>query len=63
MIVGLPVVHRTGKDSEIYRISSIQDGDTCEIISYINGRAKTVSLSQLREAADEELMVGTRLKA
>ncbi len=62
MNVGFPVVHRTGKDSEIYRISKINEDGTCEIVSYINGRIKAISLSQIREAEDEELMIGVRIK-
>lgn len=62
MNVGFPVVHRAGNDSEIYRIDKINDDETCSIVSYINGRSKLISISQLREAEDEELMIGSRIK-
>ena len=44
------------------RISKFNDDDTCEIISYVNGRVKTLSISQLREADDIEIMIGSRMK-
>ncbi len=62
MQLGYLVVHRSGTDSEIYRISKFNDDDTCEIISYVNGRVKTLSISQLREADDIEAMIGSRMK-
>lgn len=63
MQLGYLVVHRSGTDSEIYRISKFNDDDdTCEIISYVNGRVKTLSISQLREADDIEVMIGSRMK-
>lgn len=62
MQLGYLVVHRSGNDSEIYRINKLNNDDTCEIVSYINGRFKTISLSQLREAEDTELMIGSRMK-
>ena len=58
---GYTVVYRVGNDKTLYRIYKMKRDDTCDILSITSSVPRTVSLSQLREADDTEMLIGYRM--
>lgn len=58
---GYTVVYRVGNDKTLYRIYKMNRDDTCDILSITSSVPRTVSLSQLREADDTEMLIGYRM--
>lgn len=62
MQAGFLVVFAHGKDSTIYTIDSIDTkNQIAKIKNYTQSGFKDVSLNNIREALDEELLIGFRL--
>lgn len=61
---GFLVVFAHGKDNGIYTVDSIDTKNgNVKIRNYTKASTKDVSLSSIREALDEELLIGFRLNA
>lgn len=62
MQAGFLVVFAHGKDNTIYTIDSIDTkNQIAKIKNYAQSGFKDVSLNNIREALDEELLIGFRL--
>lgn len=59
---GFLVVFAHGKDNGIYTVDSIDvENGNAKIRNYTKASTKEVSLNSIREALDEELLIGFRL--
>ena len=59
---GFLVVHMHGKDNTIYTIEDIDTiNEVATIKTFTKQNSKKISLSSIREALDEEVLIGFRL--